>query len=248
MVGLLLLLFVLAVAAQDRVLLRDVQSITATRGMMTRHRRVAAVPQMACTGSHCMHEPSAIRCKNDGWDGRDVQWTCSAELPSSIRLDKVEVLCEGYDYPEDPYILAGSCGVEYSLKHVAAPQKVHEAVSYNETQAGIWLTAVLIMGILLVMVICIKTCPHEEYVERRSHVPPPVVVAPSPAYYAPAPAPTPVYCAPPPVVVASAPAPVIVTQASPPPPVVVASAPAPIVVERQERKSTSTAYATTRRR
>jgi hypothetical protein len=246
MVGLLLLLCVLA-AAQDRVLLRDVQSITATRGMMTRHRRVAAVPQMACTGSHCMHEPSAIRCKNDGWDGRDVQWTCTAELPNSIRLDKAEVLCEGYDYPDDPYILAGSCGVEYSLKHVAAPapQKVHEAVSYNETRDGIWLTVVCIFVLLLVMIVCIKTCPQgndyrEEYVGRRA--------APSPAYYAPAPAPTPVYCAP-----APAPTSVIVTQA-PPPAVIVTQAPPPAVVvtqrhrKEEEQQSTSTAYATTRRR
>jgi hypothetical protein len=26
------------------------------------------------------------------------------------------VLCEGYDYPDDPYILAGSCGLEYTLE------------------------------------------------------------------------------------------------------------------------------------
>ena len=26
------------------------------------------------------------------------------------------MLCEGYDYPEDPYILAGSCGLEYTLE------------------------------------------------------------------------------------------------------------------------------------
>lgn len=246
MVGLLLLLLCVLAAAQDRVLLRDVQSITATRGMMTRHRRVAAVPQMACTGSHCMHEPSAIRCKNDGWDGRDVQWTCTAELPNSIRLDKAEVLCEGYDYPEDPYILAGSCGVEYSLKHVAAPQKVHEAVSYNETQEGIWISVACIFVLLLIMIVCINTCPQgndyrEEYVGRRS--------APSPAYYAPAPAPTPVYCAP-----APAPTPVIVTQSHPPPPVIVTQAPPPAVVvtqrhrKEEEQQSTSTAYATTRRR
>lgn len=239
----LLLLLVVAAAAQDRVLLRDVQSITATRGMMTRHRRVAAVPQMACTGSHCMHEPSAIRCKNDGWDGRDVQWTCTAELPNSIRLDKAEVLCEGYDYPDDPYILAGSCGVEYSLKRVAPPpQKVHEAVSYNETRDGIWLTVVCIFVLLLVMIVCIKTCPQgndyrEEYVGRRSAVH--CAPAPAPVYYAPAPAPAPVYCAP-------APAPVVVASA---PPVIVTQVPQAVVTQgHRKEESTSTAYATTRRR
>jgi hypothetical protein len=32
------------------------------------------------------------------------------------RLGSVSVACEGYDYPEDPYILAGSCGLEYTLE------------------------------------------------------------------------------------------------------------------------------------
>ena len=32
-------------------------------------------------------------------------------MDNSYRFGKVEVYCEGYDYPEDPYILRGSCGV-----------------------------------------------------------------------------------------------------------------------------------------
>jgi hypothetical protein len=32
------------------------------------------------------------------------------------RLGSVTVACEGYDYPDDPYVLAGSCGLEYSLE------------------------------------------------------------------------------------------------------------------------------------
>ena len=27
----------------------------------------------------------------------------------------VQVGCEGYDYPDDPYVLAGSCGLEYTI-------------------------------------------------------------------------------------------------------------------------------------
>ena len=32
-------------------------------------------------------------------------------MDNSYRFGKVEVYCEGYDYPDDPYILRGSCGV-----------------------------------------------------------------------------------------------------------------------------------------
>jgi hypothetical protein len=32
-------------------------------------------------------------------------------MPKKYKFGKLSVSCEGYDYPEDPYILAGSCGV-----------------------------------------------------------------------------------------------------------------------------------------
>ena len=57
-----------------------------------------------------------VQCYNRGWDGREVQWECKADLEGGVRFGKVEVVCEGYDYPEDDFILAGSCGLEYSLE------------------------------------------------------------------------------------------------------------------------------------
>jgi len=33
-----------------------------------------------------------------------------------MRFGSVVVICEGYNYPDDPYILAGSCGMEYTLE------------------------------------------------------------------------------------------------------------------------------------
>merc|ERR1719166_349784 len=37
-------------------------------------------------------------------------------MEGGVRFGKVEVICEGYDYPEDEFILAGSCGLEYTLE------------------------------------------------------------------------------------------------------------------------------------
>lgn len=51
----------------------------------------------------------------EGWDGQDVNWKCEAVLPKGAHLANVEVQCEGFDYPEDPYILAGSCGVSFEV-------------------------------------------------------------------------------------------------------------------------------------
>jgi hypothetical protein len=33
------------------------------------------------------------------------------DLPKKYKLGKFDVLCEGYNNPDDPYILTGSCGV-----------------------------------------------------------------------------------------------------------------------------------------
>ncbi|KAI9854540.1 MAG: hypothetical protein M1813_000953 [Trichoglossum hirsutum] len=58
-----------------------------------------------------------MRCKNQGsdYDDENIQWTCTASLPPEFKLGSTDVICEGYKSREDPYILKGSCGVEYRL-------------------------------------------------------------------------------------------------------------------------------------
>ena len=41
---------------------------------------------------------------------------CKSDMDNLYRFGSVEVVCEGYDYPDDPYILKGSCGLEYTLE------------------------------------------------------------------------------------------------------------------------------------
>ena len=58
-----------------------------------------------------------MRCTNQGsgYDDESIQWTCTASLPDEFKLGSTDVICEGYDSSTDPYILKGSCGVEYRL-------------------------------------------------------------------------------------------------------------------------------------
>ena len=49
--------------------------------------------------------------------GRDVQWECKADLPDTLRFGATDVSCEGYANRNDPYVLVGSCGVEYELRY-----------------------------------------------------------------------------------------------------------------------------------
>ena len=32
-------------------------------------------------------------------------------MDNAYQFGRIQVTCEGYDYPDDPYILKGSCGV-----------------------------------------------------------------------------------------------------------------------------------------
>jgi hypothetical protein len=103
----------------NAVLLSNVQTLTLRKDAYTSHRRVSAIPQLKCIGGDgCRHyQVDIMRCKNMGSDynDQDIQWTCSASLPEEFRLGATDVICEGYDNPDDPYILKGSCGVEYRL-------------------------------------------------------------------------------------------------------------------------------------
>jgi hypothetical protein len=64
-----------------------------------------------------LYEVDVMRCTNAGsdYDDDNVQWTCKASLPPEFKLGSTDVSCEGYDSPEDPYVLKGSCGVSYRL-------------------------------------------------------------------------------------------------------------------------------------
>ncbi|CAI8028369.1 Store-operated calcium entry-associated regulatory factor [Geodia barretti] len=80
---------------------------------------VCVCVQLKCVGGSagCSYgsQPRVVQCHNRGFDGYDVQWECKAELDSKYQFGKIQVSCEGYEYPDDPYILRGSCGLEYEL-------------------------------------------------------------------------------------------------------------------------------------
>ncbi|KAH8552945.1 transmembrane protein 66-like protein [Umbelopsis sp. PMI_123] len=133
-----LLALMVALVAADRsgqaprkVKLRDLTAITLHANRKTSARRSAAIPQLECIGGDACadFQPRVVQCRNVGFDGYDVQWSCTAELPSNIEFGDIEVSCEGYDFPDDPFILVNSCGLEYSLHYKDSPKP---RVSYDD--------------------------------------------------------------------------------------------------------------------
>lgn len=105
-------------AYADKVRLADIQVLTFQKGMVTTGRRSPGVPQLQCV--NCNHQNqdkvTSVQCRNVGTDGRDVNWKCETSVSKEWELGLTSVSCEGFDYPDDPYVLVGSCGLEYQLK------------------------------------------------------------------------------------------------------------------------------------
>ena len=122
-IGLSVMTMVVVTKANDKVYLGDVKSLTFQRGAMTvGGGRTPPIQQMNCvggTGAGYSHvHPSTIQCENRGSDGNDIQWECKGELLEGFRFGSTMVACEGYSTATDPYIMTGSCGVEYTIERV----------------------------------------------------------------------------------------------------------------------------------
>lgn len=116
--------------ASSKVLLSSIQTLTFFDGEKTSFRRTSPVDQLVCRGPGCkLFRPDVIQCYNKGGSGTDINWKCEADLPSKLKLGRVEVGCEGWSNSQDPYILKGSCALTYTLK-------VDSSSSYDASPDG----------------------------------------------------------------------------------------------------------------
>lgn len=151
------LLFVVAVCDAKRVKLKDVQTLTLYSDKWTTSRRSSPIKQLTCVGGYCSRAKIPVaQCYNRGFDGQDVQWECKAEMPSNYKLGKVQVSCEGYDYPEDDYILAGSCGLEYTIDELNPSKSssyFHDNSYYSsdKSTSGSYMPIIIMLGVMFLI-------------------------------------------------------------------------------------------------
>jgi hypothetical protein len=100
-------------------------------------------PQMSCRGPYCdesyNYNVNSIQCKNTGFDGSDVNWRCTAYIDNKspkydYTVNNFQVMCKGYNYPNDPYILHGSCSVEYTVDKKFKIETYQEPRNHVHTQ------------------------------------------------------------------------------------------------------------------
>ncbi|KAF8239796.1 DUF1183-domain-containing protein [Tricholoma matsutake] len=104
----------------SRLELAKIPSLTFYKDSLTKARRTDPVAQLICRGAPCkLYTPEVVRCVSlPGGHGTEVDWKCEADLPEALRFGRVEVSCEGWSGPGDPYVLKGSCSLEYRLVHI----------------------------------------------------------------------------------------------------------------------------------
>ncbi len=164
-------------AKRDSIRLKEVETLTLYSDKWTTSRRSSPVKQLACVGGHCNRASiETVQCYNRGFDGNDVQWECKAELPSNYKFGQLEVSCEGYQYPDDDYILVGSCGLEYTIAEVSKTSSSYFPSSYgNEKSNGYgssMLTIVVVVGAAIALYFYLRpsttASPDPNNTSRRS--------------------------------------------------------------------------------
>lgn len=169
--------FIISVCnGQRRVAMSDITALTFTKGMMTTGRRAAPINQLSCRGSSCYKfEPDVVQCTVVGHDGSgSPQWTCRGTFPDGLDLGRTDVVCEGYEHANDPFILEGSCGLEYTL--IDRGYNNYHSDSFNyEGVASIFAYIIMIFVLLVVVYTCISIIPppgiHNDYIPRTTYIP-----------------------------------------------------------------------------
>lgn len=171
-------LFTFAARPSNAILLSGVQTLTLRgNGAQTTHRRVSSIPQLKCVSPRAicaLYDVDTMRCTNQGssYGDEDVEWSCTASLPRELKLGSTEVICEGYASPDDPYVLKGSCGVEYRLVLTDVGEERYPDIAKGRGQgdapdwAG-YVFAVIFFAVIAWMVYSACTAPNQPAGQRR---------------------------------------------------------------------------------
>jgi SOCE-associated regulatory factor of calcium homoeostasis len=110
----------------DKIFLRSITALVFSENARVRSRHGGGHAQLACVGGSAAGffwstdvYPRIVQCANIGWDGASVQWSCNAALTKDLVFGDTIVICEGYDFPGDQYVLRGSCRLEYTLNYAS---------------------------------------------------------------------------------------------------------------------------------
>jgi hypothetical protein len=150
--------------SNDKIKLVDIETLTFVAGKQTTARRGSPMPQLSCVRGPCNDAslvPVAVQCRNVGTDGVDVQWRCDADLDSRVKFGELQVSCEGYANPDDPYVLKGSCALEFELVRVGGGRSPENRVHVGDDSGGFSWPTILVF-LLIGICICCAVCGNKQ--------------------------------------------------------------------------------------
>jgi len=151
----------------SKFLLSNVDKLIFQNGKMTTGRRSSPIEQLQCDPSGSAGCPAEAKlesamCENIGQsDTNDPIWKCTAELGENYAFSNTDVSCEGWDSPEDPYILAGSCALVYKLKWASGAEGQtsrmdNSFLGPSSSSEGSGVAVYIILVAIVLFVICNK--------------------------------------------------------------------------------------------
>ena len=90
--------------------------MTFTKDKLTTGNRTESIPQLRCLNKYDIFKIDKVYCMNMGYKNEKIEWECNTNINGKYKFHSIKISCEGYDSIEDPYILEGSCGLEYSIE------------------------------------------------------------------------------------------------------------------------------------
>lgn len=167
-----ILLFLMIVnnscSLSDRIPLKDVKIITVNKNYLTNARRIKPMLQLHCGGVYCNSiKIDSMECINKGFNGYEYIWKCRAKLPKCYKFGFTKVICEGYDYDEDNYILKDSCGVNYNIIRDIECRMRHNMYNDNSKDQDSMFIFLIIFASILISVILIIIL--ESFIRRKKN-------------------------------------------------------------------------------
>ncbi|KAJ7066704.1 hypothetical protein C8F01DRAFT_1347822 [Mycena amicta] len=122
----------------SRLELAKIPALVFYKDSLTTSRRTSPIAQLTCVGKPCkLFTPDVVRCESLGGAGTDIDWKCFSDLPEALRFGRVEVSCEGWSRAGDPFVLKGSCALEYRLVQVPGTLRNSDSDNaYGGTRRG----------------------------------------------------------------------------------------------------------------
>jgi len=159
---LLLALFLVAICAYrpgddvpvfHRVRMDHLRMLEFTRDERAISKHGAGPMQLECVGGRAWFD--RYRLDKALCTRQENDWVCETEVVHGYTISNVKVVCEGYDSPNDAFVVDGSCNMQYEIEH-NEERKPHNMNAFIGLMATAFLLLVSLLAALCSSVVVVS--------------------------------------------------------------------------------------------